>query len=140
MRRNKNVSKKIPNGAILHTRDEYFHNEGKYRKSGYKNKGNYRKVVVIDSNRRDDLAVVKLHKSSGTELPSKRAFYKPIVETLDDENKRIRASFGKSGKFIAKGKPLSQRDVSAIKKDCFNNPKYRFKNRKKVQRIKNRNK
>ncbi len=140
MKKNKNVSKKVPNGSILHTRDEYLHNEGKYRKPGYKNKGNYRKVVVVDSNRRDDLAVVKLHKSSGTELPSKRAFYKPIVETLDDENNRIRANFGKSGKFIAKGKPLSQEDVSAIKKDCFNNPKYRFKNRKKVQRIKNRNK
>ena len=53
----KNVSQKIPNGRTLQTRDEFFEGQEKYRKPGYENKGLYRKVVVVDSNRADELAV-----------------------------------------------------------------------------------
>ena len=65
---NKNISKTIPNGTILQTRDEYLHNESNYRKPGYANKGNYRKVAVVDSNCNDELAVVKLYSKSGKSL------------------------------------------------------------------------
>ena len=58
-----NVSQKIPNGRTLQTRDEFFEGQEKYRKPGYENKGLYRKVVVVDSNRADELAVVKLTTS-----------------------------------------------------------------------------
>lgn len=134
MSKKKNVSRTIKNGSILHSRDEFFQYEGKYRKPGYQNKGNYRKVAVIDSNRRNDLAVVKLHSKSGIALPSGKACFKPFVETLDNDNRRIRIG----RKFIYRGQHISKRDVSAIKKECFNNPKYKNKNKKKVRRMKRR--
>lgn len=130
----KNVSKTIRNGTILQTRDEYLHNEGGYRKTGYENKGNYRKVAVVDSNRRDELAVVKLYSDSGTELKGTNSRYKPFVETLDNKNNRIRVG----NKFIPNGQKLSSKNVSAIKKDAFTNPKVRYKNKKKVRKIKGR--
>lgn len=133
-KKHKNVSKKLRNGTILQTRDEYLHNEGKYRKPGYAKKGNYRKVAVIDSNRNDDAAVVKLHSGSGTPLPSKKARYKPFVETLDNESNRIR----EGRKFILTNQRLSKNDITAIKKDCFTTPNVRYKNKKKVRRIKGR--
>ena len=77
-KKNKNVSKNVPNGLILHTRDEYFESQGTYRKPGYQNRGNYRKAVVIDSNKNDDLAVVKI-VSSGKKLKYSNLKYKPFV-------------------------------------------------------------
>ena len=123
MGKKKNRSKTVKNGTILQTRDEYLHGQK-----------NYRKVTVVDSNRNDELAVVKLYSKSGAELPSGKSNYKPFVETLDDDNRRIK--IGK--KFIPNGKRLSKQDVAVIKKDCFTNPKYRHKNKKKVRRIKSR--
>ena len=134
MGKKKNRSKTVKNGTILQTRDEYLHGQKNYRKAGWENKGNYRKVTVVDSNRNDELAVVKLYSKSGAELPSGKSNYKPFVETLDDDNRRIK--IGK--KFIPNGKRLSKQDVAVIKKDCFTNPKYRHKNKKKVRRIKSR--
>ena len=130
----KNVSQTIPNGTILQTRDEYLHEQGNYRKPGYESKGNYRTVVVIDSNRKNHLAIVKLHSQSGKELPSKKSYYKPFVETLDDKGNRITVS----GKFIINGQKLSNKDVIAIKSDSFKSPKVRHKNKKKVRKLKNR--
>ncbi len=132
----KNVSQTISNGTILQTRDEYLHNEGNYRKPGYENRGNYRKVVVVDSNRENHLAVVKLYSQSGTELPSKKSRYKPFVETLDNKGKRIKAS----EKFIFNGQQLSKEDITVIKIDSFKSPNVRYKNKKKVRKIKNRRK
>lgn len=133
-KRKRNISKNVPNGTILHTRDEFLKDSGSYRKPGYKNKGNYRKVVVIDSNRNDDLAVVKLYSKSGKGLKGTNSRYKPFVETLDDENKRIKVG----RKFIRGKQKLSKENVYTIKKDCFTNPTYRYKNKKKVRRIKGR--
>ena len=64
----------------MQTRDEYFAGQKQYRKPGYANKGNYRKSVVVDSNRNDELAVVKLYSKSGTELVKTESRYKPFVE------------------------------------------------------------
>lgn len=130
----KNVSQTIPNGTILQTRDEFLDGQKGYKKEGYEKKGNYRKVVVIDSNRDNDVAVVKLYSKSGQDLPSKKAKFKPFVETLDDNKNRIR----ESGKFIPNGQTLEKSDVVAIKKESFTAPKVRFKNKKKVRKIKGR--
>ena len=134
MSKSKNISKNVPNGTILQTRDEFLHNEGNYRQPGYKNKGNYRKVVVIDSNRNDDLAIVKLYSKSGTSLFGTNSRYKPFVETLDNENKRIRVG----RKFVRNGQLLSKQNISQIKIDCFTTPNVRYKNKKKVSKIKGR--
>lgn len=134
MSKKKNVSKNIPNGVILQTRDEYLHNQGNYRKPGYSKKGNYRKVAVIDSNSNDELAIVKLYSNSGTALKNTRSRYKPFVETLDNKNNRIKV--GK--KFIPNGQVLSKENVTTIKKDSFTSPNVRYKNKKKVRKIKGR--
>ena len=127
----KNISQKIPNGRTLQTRDEFFEGQEKYRKPGYENKGLYRKVVVVDSNRADELAVVKLTTSKqGTALPDYqqgKSKYRPFVATKDDENKPI-----KVGKKFLPNK--QQKDVSQIKKDSIK----RKDNRNKLRELKGR--
>ena len=132
-KKNKNVSKNVPNGTILHTRDEYIFGSQSYRKPGYKNKGNYRKVGVVDSNKNDDLAVVKL-TTKGKLLPGEKSTYKPFIETLDDNGNPIRIG----PKFISRGAKLSKEAVTVIKKDSFKDSKIRKVNRGKVRVMKGR--
>ena len=54
MSKHKNISKTIKNGTVLQTRDEYIFGSKGYIKPGYQNKGNYRKVAFVDSNRKND--------------------------------------------------------------------------------------
>ena len=130
----KNVSQTIPDGTILQTRDEYLHTQGSYRKEGYEGKGNYRKVAVVDSNRKNELGIVKLYSKSGVQLQGTPSRYKPFVETLDDKNQNIKV--GK--KFIPSGKMLSKKNVTAIKKDCYKNPKVNKINKQKTRQLKGR--
>lgn len=130
----KNVSQTIPNGTILQTRDEYLHNQGSYRKEGYEGKGNYRKVAVVDSNRKNELGIVKLYSKSGVQLQGTPSRYKPFVETLDDKDENIKV--GK--KFIPSGQMLSKKNVTAIKKDCYKNPKVNKINKQKTRQLKGR--
>lgn len=132
-KKNRNVSKNIPNGTILHTRDEYIYGAHNYRKPGYQSKGNYRKVAVVDSNRHDDLAVVKM-TTKGKTLPGEKSTYKPFVETLDDKGKPIRIG----SKFISRGANLSKKAISIIKRDSFKDSKTRKSNRRKVRDMKGR--
>ena len=132
-KKNRNISSSIPNGTILHTRDEYFWGSQNYIKPGYQNKGNYRKVAVVDSNRYDDLAVVKL-TTKGKKLPQEKSTYKPFVETLDNKGKPIRIS----SKFISRGAKLSAQAVAVIKKDSFKDSKTRKSNRRRVRDMKGR--
>ena len=134
MTRKKNISKTVKNGTVLQTRDEYIFGSNGYKKPGYMNKGNYRKVAVIDSNRRNDLAIVKLYSKSGNSLNNTASRYKPFVEIMDNSGKRIRVG----AKFIDKGQRLSKENVKMIKKDCFTNPSVKYKNRKKVRTLKGR--
>ena len=132
-KKNRNVSKNIPNGTILHTRDEYIYGSQNYRKPGYQSKGNYRKVAVVDSNRHDDLAVVKM-TTKGKTLPGEKSTYKPFVETLDDKGKPIRIG----SRFISRGAKLSKKAISIIKRDSFKDSKTRKRNRRKVRDMKGR--
>ena len=139
-KRNKNISRTIPNGRTLQTRDEYFEGNADYRKPGYEKKGNYRQATVVDSNRAGDLAVVKLTTSGkGREVPDrKKSKYRPYVETKDDEGKPIR--IGK--KFIENPskKDLSKKAVSEIKKSTFKKSSKAFANCKKVREMKGKQK
>lgn len=130
----KNVSQSIPNGTILQTRDEYLHRQGSYRKEGYEERGNYRKVAVVDSNRKNELGIVKLYSKSGVQLQGTPSRYKPFVETLDDKDQNIKV--GK--KFIPSGQMLSQKNVTEIKKDCYKNPKVNKINKQKTRKLKGR--
>ena len=87
MSKRKNVSSKVPNGRTIQTRDEYFFGASNYQKKGYENRKLYRRAVVVDSNSRDELAVVKLHGNKGKILDSYqkgKSGYKPYIETQDN--------------------------------------------------------
>ena len=141
IKKNKNVSKTIPNGRTLQTRDEYFEGAKDYRKEGYEKKGLYRTVVVVDSNRENDLAVIALTTSNkGVELPErKKSKYRPFVETKDDDGNPIKT--GKKFKENKQKKDLSPKTVSKMKKLAFKNAgSASEENRKKVRDMKGRNK
>ena len=135
----KNVSQTIPNGRTLQTRDERFEGQKNYRKPGYEKKGNYRKVVVVDSNRDDELAVIKLttsKKGKTLETYQKgKSKYRPFVETKDDEGKPIKA--GKKFKMNKPSKDIPPAEISKIKKETFKTARQAPKNRKLVRQIKN---
>jgi len=137
----KNVSKKIKNGTTLQTRDEYV-GESNYIKPSYKNnKSLYRKVVVVDSNRDDDLAIVVLTTKGKHKLrnyKSGKSSYKPFVETMS-HNQPIRND---SKKFVANKiqHSLSKEDTSMIRKHVFSGTKQAGINRQKVRKLKNRKK
>lgn len=137
MAKRKNVSQKIPNGRTLQTRDEFFEGAGDYRKPGYENKGLYRKVIVIDSNRFDDLVVVK-GSTKGLKIQGeKKTRFKPIVETKDDKGNPI-----KVGIKFRENKPckdLSKRQVNQIKKKAYKSASKQSKiNKSKTREIKGR--
>lgn len=136
----KNVSQTIPNGRTLQTRDERFEGHKNYRKPGYEKKGDYRKVVVVDSNRDDELAVVKLTTSKkGKTLKTYqkgKSSYRPYVETKDDEGKPIKA--GKKFKMNKPSKDVPPAEISKIKKETFKTARQAPKNRKRVQKMKKR--
>lgn len=141
MSKKKNKSKRVPDGRTLQTRDEFFYGQGKYRKPGYEKKGHYRRVVVIDSNSNDELAVVKLTGDKGTlikDYKSGHSGYKPFVLTLDEKGKAIKPGY----KFIEnKDKHnLSKKNVVQIKKDCFVNSKSFEKNIARIRKLKGRKK
>ena len=68
----------------MQTRDEYFYGQSEYRKLGYQDKGNYRKSVVVDKNKDNKLAVVKLTTKGRFRLPdyeNGKSRYNPQIET-----------------------------------------------------------
>lgn len=141
-KKRKNVSQKIPNGRTVQTRDEFFEGQSNYRKPGYQEKGFYRKGVVIDSNRANELVIVKLTTSeAGEKLPNYKngkSKYRPFVETKDNKGNPITIG----AKFIENPPTadLSIQDVNKIKKDAFVNSSNRVKkeNKKKVRKMKGR--
>ena len=115
----------------MQTRDEFFEGAQGYTKPGYQNKGYYRKVVVVDSNRNDELAVVKSTTSANSSTTSKHWFkYKPFIETLDDTGNPIK--IGKKFKRNSNKKRLSKKDVNNIKRKSV---KFK-KNRNKLRTLK----
>ncbi|MFA5659793.1 MAG: hypothetical protein WC968_00050 [Bacilli bacterium] len=140
-KKNKNVSKKIKNGTTLQTRDEYLGNS-KYIKKEHPSKNDlYRKVVVVDSNKNDELAIVKLTTKGGHGLPNYKkgkSTYKAFVET-ESNGKKIIVD---NNRFV-KNKTndhLSKEDVVEIKKNVFKNSKSSKLNRKKIRVLKGRKK
>lgn len=136
----KNVSQTIPNGRTLQTRDEHFEGQKNYRKPNYENKGDYRRVVVVDSNRDDELAVIKLTASKkGKPLKSYqrgKSHYRPYVETKDEEGNPIKA--GKKFKINKSSQDVPAVEISEMKKEAFKTAQQASKNRKRVRKLKKR--
>lgn len=143
----RNISSKVPNGRILHTRDKDLQGGNGYEKK--KSKGLYRMVVVVDSNSDDELAVVKLTTSEkGIELPeykNGKSKYREYILTLDKDNNPIKIT-PKENKGTGKprfeeDKPkndMSKKLVKKIKKDCINNKTTGKENRNRLRKLKKR--
>lgn len=134
----KNISQKIPNGKIVRTRDDYLESGKYYQKQGYSNKGNYRMGIVVDSNKYDELAIVKGTTSSKGKKIRGNTATKPYIETKDNEGKPIKA--GK--KFIPNKtkNEFSKHEVNLIKKQALKEAPIKIKkqNQKKLHELKRR--
>lgn len=138
MSRKKNISKNIPNGRTFQTKDNYFYGAESYRKPNVR--GHYRRVVVVDSNRKNELAVVKLTTSKkGIPIKSYRqgkSRIRPFVETRDFRNQPI-----KRNKYFLENKSsydFSKREVSQIKKILFKTSKNAKLNSIRDRKLKDR--
>ena len=113
--RNKNKSNKIKEGTVLRTRDEFILG-GIDTKTNHPNKRDlYRAAVVTETNKNDELGIVKLTTKDGRKLSGKTN-YKPFIHIFDDEGRYI-----KSGKkfVVQKKQKLSRHDVNEIKKSLY---------------------
>lgn len=143
----KNLSKKIPKGRTVRTRDEFFEGQGNYKKPGYENAGNYRKAAVVDSNEFDELALVKLYGykkgRKGFRLKNYQqgnSMFRPYVVILDDDNNPI--AIGNKFVECSPSEDLSKKDVAKIHNYLFkqSNENLRKENSKKISKLKRRRK
>lgn len=115
----KNVSQKVKNGTAILTRDEFFEDNNNYRKDKYKDKPNiyYREATVVDSNRNNELAIIKQQsngKFSVKKKNNKISKYNTYIKTKDDEGKPI-----KIGSKFKRANPeydVSKRKANKMKK------------------------
>ena len=94
--RDGNHSKKTPNGTVLNTRDKYLSNKESPHEKQHREKGRaglYRMVMVLDSNRKEELAIVELTTSKKGKLVSplsqSRSRARPFIKTKFSDNTPI---------------------------------------------------
>ena len=130
-----------PIGRTLKTKDEFL----PQKKSKVKELKNKRWVAVIETNKKNELAVVRLtdeNQKNTTLLPDykkgnqKPTYFKHFVETKDNEGKPIKVS--KTGKFQENPAKydLSQDEVGKIRSKVFTRCKQAETNKEKVESLK----
>lgn len=124
---------RVPQGRTLSTYDHYI---GNGKKTGSKKK---RPVVVIESNKNNDLAVVPLSSREGknrTRLKNYQqgqSYFKHYVEIFDNEGKPIRVN--KKFRENHPNMDVSLRDVTNIKNIVLYKSQPAEKNRKIMRRF-----
>ena len=136
-----NVSKRYPNGRTLETADKYLPTDKRGKSQNPKER---RRVVIIDSNRKDEIAVVRLttqRQSNTTELPTYKkgnglkSFFKHFVEIFDSEKKPIKVD-GKKFKENPRSQDLTGAEVQKIKTTVLGHVKQSTENQKKITALK----
>ncbi len=133
--------KKVPNGRTLKTKDEYLPQE----KGKVKELKDRRWVAVIDSNKENELAVVRLtdeQQKNTTYLPTykkgnrRKTYFKHFVEIEDNAGNAIIAT--DSGKFQENPPKydLSTRELEKIRDKVLNHTKQSSKNRENIDNLK----
>lgn len=126
------ASGKVPQGRTLTTHDKYL--DKKARQPEKK-----RPVVVIETNARNDLAVVQLSSRDGKErtrlknYQQGQSYFKHYVEIMDDEGNPIRVN-----KKFQENHPnmdVSGEDVEKIKDKVLSRSKPAPENRKKMDKF-----
>ena len=125
------MKKKVPVGRTLATYDHYL---GRQKTSSKKK----RPVVVIERNKRNELAVVPLSSRAGehrTRLKNYqdgRSYFKHFVEIEDNEGKPIKVD-GRKFRENHKNQDVAHKDVDAIRNKVFYHSKPMQQNRKKIE-------
>lgn len=130
------TSGKVPLGRTLSTNDRFLPGA----KTGSTKK---RPVVVIETNDKNDLAVVPLSSRDGnnrTKLKNYgngKSYFKHFVETEDDEGKAIRVN--EKFKENHPDLDLSRQDVGHIRDTVFKHSKPMEKNKRKIEKFRKKN-
>lgn len=132
----KNVSQTIPNGTLIITNDENFYGaDGKSKK--------VRMGVVVDSNRNDQLGIVKYTKSNihGQSFSNNQGFvgHGDKIYTLDNEGNPIKIGEGKFEKGKDK-RAIPPKTANEIKKRNIQESRYKNGNRANLRNLKGRRK
>ena len=132
----KNVSQKIPNGKFIVSNDKYFYGtDGKSDKT--------RMGTVVDSNRKNEVAVVKYTNSTkhGTAFQNSKGFngHGDKVYTLDNTGKPIKID---NKKFAAPGnnRDITPAQANEIKRRNIQESRYKAGNRSNLKKLKGRKK
>lgn len=138
-----NISKRYPNGRTLKTQDKYLPIDKKGKSDNPKSN---RRVAIVDSNRYDELAVVRLttKKQANTTYLNgyskgkgngRETYFKHFVETMDDEGKPIKVD-GK--KFIENSwsYDLSPEQIAYVQKGILSGKRQSQENKKKIAALK----
>ena len=136
-----NTSKRYPNGRTLKTKDKYLPIE-KGKKSD--NKKDERWVAVIDSNRKDELAVVRLTRQkqkNTTDLPTYKkgnranSRFKHFVEIFDNDGNPIKVD-GKKFTENPKHLDLNAGELATVKNKVLEHCMQSSENKKKIADLK----
>ena len=137
----KNVSKRYPNGRTIKTQDKYLPTDKKGKSTKPKTK---RLVAIVDSNRYDELAVVRLttqNQPNTTELRTykkgngKTTYFKHFVEIMDNEGNPIKID---GNKFIENPRAwdLSADEIEYVRRGVFEGKRQSDDNKKKIAALK----
>lgn len=123
---------KVPQGRTLTTRDKYLDKKAKQPDKT-------RPVVVIETNERNDLAVVQLSSRNGKDrtrlknYQQGQSYFKHYVEIMDDEGKPIRINH--KFKENHPNMDVSRQDVDTIIDTVLNHSKPMQKNKKRINKF-----
>lgn len=135
--RSRTASGKVPQGRTLTTRDKYLDKEAKQPEKE-------RPVVVIETNARNDLAVVQLTSTEGKDRTRLKKYqqgqslFKHYVEIEDDEGNPIQIN--QKFKENHPNMDVSREDVEFVKDIVFNHSTPMQKNRKSVDKFRSKKK
>lgn len=128
----KNVSQRVPNGSLIITNDKYL-----YGTDGNSNK--VRMSITVDSNRKDQLAIVKLTTSEkhGRRFQNNKGFDKhsDMIYTKDNKGNPIVIE---GNKFVkgSNNRSITASQANEIKRRNVKESKYRKENRKRLKKLK----
>lgn len=134
-KKSKNVSQNIPNGTLIITNDKYF-----YGTDGKSNKT--RMSTVVDSNRNDEIALVKYttSKKHGRPFSNSKGFvgHADKIYTLDNNKKPIKVD---NDKFIANpNRAITASQANEIKRRNLKESRYKEGNKANLRNLKKRRK
>lgn len=147
MSNKKNISKKVPNGRTLQTRDEFLAS-GRGKKNIKPEHPNshdlYRRVGVVDSNSKDELAIIKLGTKGRHSLEDYlkgKSRYNAYIEIEDNKGNKIKID---GVRFVenSRKRDLSKKQVLNMKKNALKNSEtsntLKRSNKKKLHKLKGR--